>query len=264
VDGRVRGHDEKWGSWPRNCSAETAVDGVIRAGTHSQRDTSSCPGQQWPTTRQSPLCEGDGHSRKKWLGVYWPKWSDALIEAGFQPNSPTEKVSDDVILEKLAIAFQRLGRIASLMELRIYRRTYPDLPTDKTISNRFGSQANLLHCVAKWTSARSEFADIAAMLTEHLPAPQRQSVATAKEGLVYLLRSGANYKIGRSDEIERRIKEIRTAMPDPAILVHSIRTDDPPGIEAYWHRRFADRRANGEWFKLTPSDVAAFTRRTFQ
>jgi hypothetical protein len=205
-----------------------------------------------------------GIREKKWLGVYWPKWSDALIEAGFQPNSPTEKVSDDVILEKLAIAFQRLGRIASLMELRIYRRTYPDLPTDKTISNRFGSQANLLHCVAKWTSARSEFADIAAMLTEHLPAPQRQSVATAKEGLVYLLRSGANYKIGRSDEIERRIKEIRTAMPDPAILVHSIRTDDPPGIEAYWHRRFADRRANGEWFKLTPSDVAAFTRRTFQ
>ena len=75
------------------------------------------------------------------------------------------------------------------------------------------------------------------------------------------MKSGRYYKIGRSHSAGRRAYELAILLPEPLKLVHAIETDDPPGVERYWHERFADRRANGEWFALTPADVAAFRRR---
>jgi hypothetical protein len=150
------------------------------------------------------------------------------------------------------------------MEFRVHAKTNSNALNPKAIYRRFQSTANMIRRLAEWASEDESRADVAAML----PGRADESEVASKrseDGFVYLIQWGANYKIGRGEQLERRVKQVRTGLPDSSKLVHAIRTDDPSGIEAYWHRRFADKRAeNGEWFKLTKADVAAFTRRKFQ
>lgn len=198
-----------------------------------------------------------------WRGVYWARWGDAVREAGLIPNVKQEKTDEQFILAKLAEACRHFGKFPTAMELRMYQKKDPDLANVKSITRHFGSLKNVPDRLAEWAKTNGNHPDLVVMLGARASVPQNPS-SSSKEGLVYLIRSGAHYKIGRSDELERRVKEIRIALPESAVLVHSIRTDDPAGIEAYWHRRFADRRANGEWFKLATSDVTAFKRRRYQ
>jgi Meiotically up-regulated gene 113 len=197
-----------------------------------------------------------------WRGRYWARWGDALIEAGFAPNTWQGKHETDVVFQTFIEVCRHYGRVPTVDEIKMYGRGREDFPATKSLYSHFGSKDALLRNLRVWAVERDEFADIAAMLGVEVKNDEKLK-ATA-EGLVYLIKSGAHFKIGRSDELERRVKEIRIALPEAATLVHSIRTDDPAGIEAYWHRRFDDKRANGEWFKLTNADVAAFRRRKYQ
>lgn len=77
------------------------------------------------------------------------------------------------------------------------------------------------------------------------------------------MKSGRFYKIGSSRNVERRNYELGIKLPEDLNILHKIRTDDPVGIENYWHNRFKDKRKQGEWFELSSGDVTAFRRRKF-
>jgi hypothetical protein len=81
-------------------------------------------------------------------------------------------------------------------------------------------------------------------------------------GYVYLLKHGSRreYKIGRTNNPLRREGEIGIQLPDKLQPVHYIKTDDPAGVETYWHMRYASKRKEGEWFALSAQDVRAFKR----
>ena len=71
------------------------------------------------------------------------------------------------------------------------------------------------------------------------------------------------YTIGMSIDPIRRGAEHRRLLPERGKMVHTIKTDDPSGVEAYWHNRFKAKRTNDsskEWFDLSSGEVKAFKR----
>jgi hypothetical protein len=209
-----------------------------------------------------------GIGEHQWRGKFWARWGDALIEAGYEPNLWNERLDPSSVLQCLIVACRQYGRFPTVAEIKMYRRSNPSLPDAKTMRAHFRDRAGMIVALAGFVEGKDEYGDIKAMLPAELPASSDQTEAVGQrqhtDGYVYLIQSGDFYKIGRSDDIERRFKQISVAMPDKATLVHTIRTDDPSGIEAYWHRRFSEKRANGEWFKLNSLDVSAFKKRKYQ
>lgn len=93
-------------------------------------------------------------------------------------------------------------------------------------------------------------------------APQTGTVVSfPRQEVVYLLKAGPYYKIGKAKDLDQRVKQIKLQLPYSVETLHSIATDDSMGIESYWHKRFASKRVNGEWFLLTDDDVATFVSR---
>ena len=202
-----------------------------------------------------------GIRHSAWWGAIWPRWSDALKEAGFAPNRSTPRFDDEDMLAAIAGVAQTLGRIPSWAELVGHRSSGRWMPHHQAYMSHFGSKPELLRHLKRWAEANPERADIEAMLAgvADEPEPDRRVV-----GAVYMLRAGRSYKIGCSRAPQQRVHDLQQALPEKANLVHAIDTDDPHGIEAYWHRRFAEKRLRGEWFRLTAEDVAAFRRRRYQ
>lgn len=216
---------------------------------------------------QTLFARDTGIAEHQWRGKFWARWGDALIEAGFEPNQWTGRLDSEEVLTGIIAACRHYGRVPTRDEIAIYRKSEQTIPSEQAIKRHFGRRADLIVALAKRAAEDETFADIAAMLPANpqpSPSPQQASQSKTQEGFVYLFKSGDFYKIGRSDDLERRMKEIGIKLPEKLTPIHSIRTDDPPGIEAYWHRRFADKRANGEWFKLTSLDISAFKKRRYQ
>ena len=67
-----------------------------------------------------------------------------------------------------------------------------------------------------------------------------------------------NYKIGISNNPERRIKTLQTGNDNKLKIVHKILCEYYTHVEKALHHRYNLNKINGEWFELSNNDVIAF------
>ena len=199
---------------------------------------------------------------------HWNRWGDAVREAGFEPNILQSAYADEVLFEKLISLIRELGHFPVKNELRRKAREDSTFPNEKVFARLAGGLGpKLATKVRAFCESDTGYDDVLAVVPEILQW-QRFNGETSDTGeqnfgFVYLLKSRRYYKIGRSNAAGRREYELAIQLPERTKLVHQSRTDDPVGIEEYWHKRFAKKHKNGEWFDLSASDVKDFTRRKF-
>lgn len=206
-----------------------------------------------------------GIKKSDWYPHIWLRWSDALVEAGYAPNQFQSRASDELLIQAYTGLIRELGRVPIEGEIRRKAREDKNFPSHTSFS-RFGGKEKLINATAQFCAKRTDLNDILSIL-EKLERPSRKSLeldldagSNAATGFVYLMKSGPHYKIGRTNSVGRRTSELAIKIPITPKTIHPIETDDPIGIEAYWHKRFAEKRGEGEWFNLSAEDVKAFKR----
>lgn len=206
-----------------------------------------------------------GIARRHWQR-YWPKWSDLVREAELQPNLLQAPYTDAYLLEQLASFLRDLGRMPTNAEMRIRSREGEALPHLTTFKRHLGPKAEWARRLLEFAANKPDYSDVADIVRpEAAKRIEQETLAastTPSYGWVYLIKTGNRYKVGKTERaLEVREYELDLILPNEPRLIHAIQTDDPPGIEKYWHKRFADRHVRGEFFDLTADDVAAFRRR---
>jgi len=194
---------------------------------------------------------------------FWARFGDAVKEAGFVPNQLQRAYDERFVFEKLIGLTRKLGKFPSSREVTTAKNDDAEFPTKK-VFQRMGSKAQLATKVLEYCRGRDGYDDITAFCSAVLIKPHTDSSDDDKLGdlfgEVYLFKSGRYYKIGKTKDTVRRGSELRVQLPEKVNLIHSIKTDDPRGIESYWHNRFESKTMNGEWFYLSSSDLRAFKR----
>ena len=196
---------------------------------------------------------------------FWARFGDAQKEAGFIPNTLNKAYTETFIVEKMIGLIRKLGKFPTHGELRIEKNNDPDFPTSASLFDTKIQKRELAIKIVEHCKNKDGYEDVVKLCESVIENSNKSenlddSDVTQNVGAVYLFKHGKYYKVGKTNDTVRRGNELKIQLPENLDLIHEIKTDDPSGIEAYWHRRFETKRMNGEWFDLNSGDIKAFKR----
>lgn len=207
-----------------------------------------------------------GLTRSAIWSAGFANYGDALMAAGFSKNQRTPASDPKAVLSSLVALMRNIGRFPTKGHIKAARAKDSSFPSYEAFLTVSGGAFSNLPGITRKFCENSGISDVAHLIPPDVSSISANSknISGSVNGFVYLLKHGQHYKIGRTNDTARRRREVSLLLPEELEHVHVIETDDPEGIEAYWHRRFSTKHVRGEWFALAREDVLAFKRRRYQ
>jgi hypothetical protein len=207
-----------------------------------------------------------GLTRNDLYNAGFARYGEVVSTLGMNPNQMKSAIADEELLAALATLAQRLGKIPTIADIRVARAADQQFPGASAFDRLVRQRGSLRVLLLEYCRRTDSFVDLAEALdprsTPNQLATGEQPANDVAHGYVYLFRHGTRreFKIGKTRNPLRREGEVRIELPHEIEPIHRIETDDPDGVESYWHRRFEAKRLRGEWFALSQEDVRAFRR----
>lgn len=197
---------------------------------------------------------------------YWTKITDLQKESGLPPNTFFKiPHQHDALCKKFVLLIRELGKWPTKAEIEVKHYKETNFPGSSIFYRNLGNIQDLANNIFEYAK-KHNYDDVIkicnSVIEQYKNDDDRVKKGERKEihGWVYLIKHGRynQYRIGHTTNILRRWKENKIELPEEPSHVHTIETVDPEGVEKYWLNRFASKKMNGDWFKLSPTDVKEF------
>jgi hypothetical protein len=135
-----------------------------------------------------------GIKESDWIGKIWPRWGDAVREAGFEPTRLQTAYNEAVLIEKFIGLARELGRFPVATEMKMKARSDDSFPWHNTFA-RFGNKQQLATRILSYCKGRDGYDDMMALCVPIAPVPRHECVDDESEpeqviGFVYLMQRG--------------------------------------------------------------------------
>jgi len=172
---------------------------------------------------------------------------NAMTSISFSPEMLSELTDTEIV--NLCRWFEK-----NAFELDVIEnfREYGEYQYEKKYVEFIASESNDELIISLAKTALAEYAKT----QNRRSAEKAQSKHKKRRGYIYLAHCDTgHYKIGRSKEPADRIRSLNTQTPVEITLIHTFEADDMFVAEEKLHRRYINKRMNGEWFELDQTDV---------
>ncbi|MBI2074368.1 MAG: GIY-YIG nuclease family protein [Candidatus Levybacteria bacterium] len=188
----------------------------------------------------------------------FPSYGYLVRKAKLTPNKfDKTKYNKEFLLKEFIKMIRKDKSWPTRGELDVKHYGDPSFPASATFYKKFGLVRGIAESILEYIDTKKNYEDVIKICNSVLETTSSRKEEKKDLGYVYIYKNGSRseYKIGISENPIQRGIQLATLSPEKLKPVHCIKTHYPRIIEKYLHEKLKDKNTNGEWFKLTPTDI---------